>query len=148
MASLPPSLLPLAHHLMMHGPHKQESTPRRVRALFDSVFLFDTTSAQHVWEHPYYPQLYVPATEFKRGVLQKGELVEESGKQSVFGAVLKSNRETGGNDRARETSRVLWFEGGVLGGLVRVDFGDVGKHDYPGASELNWGVKFLKEVPS
>lgn len=86
-----------------------------MRALFDNVFLFDTTVAHYVWEHPYYPQYYVPATEFRDGVLFKREQVGGGG---VCWAVVKGKQ--------RETGRVLWFVDGVLAGLVRVDFGAVG----------------------
>lgn len=37
--------------LATDGPHKIEETPRRVRGLFDSEWVFDTTHARHVWEY-------------------------------------------------------------------------------------------------
>ena len=112
-----PNLQTLAQQILLHGPHKQESTPRRIRALFDSVFLFDTTSASLVWEHQYYPQYYIQASKFRAGTLKKGGAVEGE-KKGVFWATVKGNQ--------RETGQVLWFEQGPLAGLVRVEFGAVG----------------------
>ena len=37
------SLAELARNLLASGPHKLEKTSRRVRALFDHLFVFDTT---------------------------------------------------------------------------------------------------------
>ncbi|KAL9586245.1 MAG: hypothetical protein Q9212_001021 [Teloschistes hypoglaucus] len=54
-------LIELARSLTAaNGSLKIEPTYRRVRGQFDTHWLFDTTSAYHVWEHPYYPQYYVP----------------------------------------------------------------------------------------
>ena len=37
------SLAELARTLLANGPHKLEKTSRRVRALFDHLYVFDTT---------------------------------------------------------------------------------------------------------
>ena len=37
------SLIKLAQNLLANGPHKLEKTRRRVRALYDSLYIFDTT---------------------------------------------------------------------------------------------------------
>ncbi|KAF1962269.1 DUF427-domain-containing protein [Byssothecium circinans] len=55
-------LTKLAQKLAAEGPHKCEATPRRVRGLLNGKYVFDTINAYHVWEHPYYPQLYIPLT--------------------------------------------------------------------------------------
>lgn len=120
-ADIRPSLEELAQKLITSGPHKVEVTPRRVRALFDGVFLFDTTSACHVWEHKYYPQYWVPATSFAPGVLTKGKAVGSDG--SAFLGTAKGN--------AKSTDRVLIFEKGPLEGLVRVEFKAAGKPESP-----------------
>jgi uncharacterized protein (DUF427 family) len=39
---------------------KTLQTPRLVRILFGGEYIVQTTSALFVWEHPYYPQYYVP----------------------------------------------------------------------------------------
>jgi hypothetical protein len=94
-----------------------EVTPRRVRALFGGAWLFDTTSARHVWEHQYYPQFWVPVTSFAPGALTKGKAIDSN--DSAFLGTVKGNAES--------TDRVLVFEKGLLEGLVRVEFKAVGK---------------------
>ncbi|KAI4813393.1 DUF427-domain-containing protein [Aureobasidium sp. EXF-8845] len=53
----------LARHLVENGPHKTLQTQRRVRILINGACIADTihtSGALFVWEHPYYPQLYLP----------------------------------------------------------------------------------------
>lgn len=58
----PPQSLPeLALKLASSGPVKTLPTPRLIRVLFNGQFIASTTSALFVWEHPYYPQYYLPA---------------------------------------------------------------------------------------
>lgn len=102
--------------MVSSGPHKVESTPRRVRALFDGVWLFDTTKARHVWEHKYFPQFWVPVESVTPGVLTKGDAIDSDA--SAFTAVAKGKGKT--------TSRVLIFEKGPLAGLVRFEFKSLG----------------------
>ncbi|CAK1367801.1 hypothetical protein CB0940_11457 [Cercospora beticola] len=51
----------LAIKLGTQGPHKTLPTPRLIQLLFNGVYILKTTAAIFVWEHPYYPQLYIPA---------------------------------------------------------------------------------------
>ncbi|KAI9696170.1 MAG: hypothetical protein M1820_008238 [Bogoriella megaspora] len=53
-------IVALGRKLALEGPHKLEKSPRRVRILFDKKYIVDTQSAHYVWEHPYYPQYYIP----------------------------------------------------------------------------------------
>lgn len=46
-----------------------EPVPRRVRATLAGRAVVDTTRALYVWEHPYYPQFYVPAADVDTDVL-------------------------------------------------------------------------------
>ena len=110
--SLSFSLTKLAQNLLEKGPHKVEGTSRRVRGLYDSVYVFDTTEARHVWEHPYFPYFYVPTTIVKDGVLTKNDAVDKE--HSAFLATLSG--------RNKSTDRVLIFEKGPLAGLVRFEF--------------------------
>ncbi|KAF2209988.1 hypothetical protein CERZMDRAFT_100038 [Cercospora zeae-maydis SCOH1-5] len=48
--------------LATQGPHKTLPTPRLIQLLFNGVYMLKTTAAIYVWEHPYYPQLYFPAS--------------------------------------------------------------------------------------
>ena len=113
----------LAATLISSGPHKVETTPRRIRALFDSTWLFDTISARHVWEHKYYPQFWVPIAAFAPGVLTKGKAIDHN--SSAFLATVKG--------KEKSTDRVLVFEKGPLEGLVRVEFKAVGRWQSFGA---------------
>lgn len=58
------SLKRLVRTLAAHGPLKTMPTTKRVRILFNGTFVADTTSALYVWEHKYYPQLYLPMESF------------------------------------------------------------------------------------
>jgi len=107
------SLTKLAQTLLANGPHKIEKTSRRVRGLFDSIYVFDTTEASHVWEHPYYPHFYVPISSIKHGQLRKeDEPVDEN--KSAFLATFKAKN--------KSTDRIISFEKGPLAGLVRFEF--------------------------
>lgn len=128
------SLEELARKLVSSGPHKVEVTPRRVRAQFDGVFLFDTTSARHVWEHQYYPQFWVPVTAFAPGVLTKGKAVDADG--SAFMGTAKGS--------TKSTDRVLIFEKGPLDGLVRLEFKAAGRFFH--GSELSVLILFWLSI--
>ncbi|KAH8811725.1 hypothetical protein F5884DRAFT_286752 [Xylogone sp. PMI_703] len=70
MANIPQHSLPaLGEKLTKEGPHKVEKTPRRIRGRYGGDWLFDTTKAIYVWEHPYYPYFYIPRSEFAKGVV-------------------------------------------------------------------------------
>ncbi|KAK4690394.1 hypothetical protein P7C71_g6384, partial [Lecanoromycetidae sp. Uapishka_2] len=108
-------LTKLAQKLIIEGPHKIEKTSRRVRGLFDGRYVFDTTAASHVWEHPYYPQFYVPISSINSSQLRKDEAVDED--KSAFLATLKGN--------SKVTDQVISFEKGPLAGLLRIEFGSL-----------------------
>jgi uncharacterized protein (DUF427 family) len=46
-----------------------EPVPRRVRAVLAGETVLDSTSAVYVWEWPYYPQYYIPASDVRPAVL-------------------------------------------------------------------------------
>ena len=54
---------------MIASPGHIEPAPRRVRGVFASRTVFDTTSARYVWETPKYPQYYIPLTDVDPAVL-------------------------------------------------------------------------------
>ena len=87
-----------------------------MRALFDGIYIFDVTNARHVWEHPYYPQYYVPIETISSGHLTKRDPTDDSG--SAFYGQLTGVQ--------RSTDRVLIFEKGPLAGLVKLDFDAMG----------------------
>ncbi|KAL9130158.1 MAG: hypothetical protein Q9217_001593 [Psora testacea] len=92
----------LALKLLRDGPRKLEKTPRRVRGLFDGAYIFDNTDAHHVWEHPYYPQFWVPKVALKVP-LEHTENVEDG---SVYLATLKG--------KTTSTERIITFAKGPL----------------------------------
>jgi len=94
-----------------------ESTPRRVRALFDGVWLFDTTSALWVWEHKYFPQFWIPIAAVSPGILTKSSEINEE--NSAYIATVKG--------KEKSTDRILVFENGPLKGLVRFEFKAMGR---------------------
>ncbi len=114
-ASLKERLKGLARELLEKDPLKMERTARRVRVLYDNVYLADSTSAYHVWEHEYYPQFY-----FRTSELQVNHV----------------SREPIGNDDAvsfvtykgltRSDGTALMFTKGKLAGLTRFEFGQMG----------------------
>ena len=103
--------------MLEKGPHKLEITSRRVRGLYDGIYVFDTTEARFVWEHPYYPQFYIPESAVKGAVLKKDGSVDEE--DSAFLATLIGKH--------KWTDRVIIFEKGPLAGLVRFEFAALGK---------------------
>ena len=72
----PKSLEDLALKLAREGPVKTLPTPRLIRLLFNGIYIAETTEALLVWEHPYYPQYYLPAHAFL-GVGAKGAKSEQ-----------------------------------------------------------------------
>ncbi|CZS90410.1 uncharacterized protein RAG0_01504 [Rhynchosporium agropyri] len=104
-------LIQLGEKLVSEGPHKLESTPRRVRGLLRGNYIFDTLEARYVWEHPYYPYFYVPLHTFaKDAVLDK--VVQ---KDHFYIGRLSTGSKT--------TERVIVFdsENGELSNLVRIE---------------------------
>ncbi|RQM05329.1 hypothetical protein DH86_00001860 [Scytalidium sp. 3C] len=70
MANIPQHTLPaLGEKLSKDGPQRIERTPRRLRGLHSGKWLFDTTKAIYVWEHPYYPYFYIPRAALASGVV-------------------------------------------------------------------------------
>ena len=92
-----------------------EETPRRVRGLFDQRWVFDTTHAWHVWEHPYYPLYYVPLEAINAGMLIRGNPEGEGPSSGILKGANKS------------TDKILIFEKGPLSGLVRIEMEALGK---------------------
>lgn len=94
-----------------------------MRALFNHVVVVDTTKARHVWEHPSFPQFYVPFEDLEPTtvVVEKNQAVtgpggpgDDPGDPVAFFATL--------HVRNRSTDRVLVFDNGPLAGLVRFEF--------------------------
>lgn len=112
-------LTTLAKSLILNGPSKIEPASRRVRALYDGIFIVDSTSAMHVWERNLsHVQFWLPLRDFKTDAVIKGPNLDDDG----F-AYQSTVRGKGG----KSTDRVVVFEKGPLEGLVRVEFGAMGE---------------------
>ena len=73
-----------------------------------------------MWEHPYYPQYWVPVHEIKGVGFTDGDYID-AGKMATL-MTMKAPK--GINQRS--TERVLHFHEGPLKGLVRLPFEDMG----------------------
>ncbi len=71
-----------------------EPAPRRVRAVLAGRTVVDTTAARYVWEHPYYPQYYVPLADVTADALVDEGTTEETPRGEVrhFGLVAADVR--------------------------------------------------------
>jgi uncharacterized protein (DUF427 family) len=116
----------LAAHLLDKGPKKIFPTSRRVRVLFNSSFIVDTTSAYHVWEHDYFPQYYVPFSALQNSTSSTKEEVKTE--KGHAGAAILTIKVPGSNGIAEKTTeKAIRFAddpatAGKLAGLVRLDF--------------------------
>ncbi|KAF2710249.1 DUF427-domain-containing protein [Pleomassaria siparia CBS 279.74] len=107
-------LTKLAQKLTSEGPHKFQETPRRVRGLLNGKYAFDTINAYHVWEHPNYPQLYIPIASFTSdATLTKTSKIDGTNGGAHFAQLSVGDR---------TTERVIVFSTSPLKDLVKVDF--------------------------
>lgn len=80
-----------------------EPAPRRLRGILDDEVIFDTQRALYVWEHPHYPQYYLPIDAIDQAALER-----LGGAAQVFG--------TDAEERPPGTVRIefgaldAWFE--------------------------------------
>ncbi|MGI9015595.1 MAG: DUF427 domain-containing protein [Euzebya sp.] len=57
--------------------------PRRIRAIYDGATVVDTTRATYVWEHPYYPQYFIPEADVDASVLHDDGTIADSDRGQV-----------------------------------------------------------------
>lgn len=97
-----------------------------MRALFNGHYIIDTIEPYWVWEHPYYPQYYVPFAALKTGgaaKVEKTEAIQEKGiKVATMLKITVADR---------STNEGIYFEDieqcGKVRGLVKVTFGAMGE---------------------
>ncbi|KAF2748606.1 DUF427-domain-containing protein [Sporormia fimetaria CBS 119925] len=107
----------LAQRLVSEGPYKVERTPRRVRGRLNGKLAFDTTDARHVWEHPNYPQFYIPLGCFTSDAsFNIGDEIEGTNKQARSALLTVGERTTHEN---------IVFNTPKLDQLVRIEFGSI-----------------------
>ncbi|KAF2670388.1 DUF427-domain-containing protein [Microthyrium microscopicum] len=120
-------LAALANHFLTEGPTKfLDIGPRRIRVLFNGVYIVDTTAAKQVWEHHRYPQFYVPLADVKQSNIST--IKTFAAKDGQNGAsILKI--EVNGSNGKKTTDRALAFGPGAgqLNGLVRLEFSAMDK---------------------
>ncbi|KXL50539.1 hypothetical protein M433DRAFT_2260 [Acidomyces richmondensis BFW] len=122
------SLKKLALKLGTDGPVKVFPTSRMVKILYNGSYILQTTQARFVWEHPFYPQFYVPKAGLlestKQGHLQIAE--GETFQSSPNGPPLAQQLTLRVGDKS--TDNVLAFSDHLSGpaaelrGLVKIDF--------------------------
>jgi uncharacterized protein (DUF427 family) len=56
------------------GSVRVEQGPKRVRAYLNGELVADTRTPFLVWEHPYYPTYYVPASDVRASLIPTGEI--------------------------------------------------------------------------
>lgn len=122
-----PDLLQLGKTLLAKGPVKTLETPRRIRILFNHVYVADSTTALYVWEHAFYPYYYLPASAFIKGTLDHSSSDSNGSNDGTSAAAAVHVAKLTVGDKS--TSRVLVFGKNVpqgresLAGMVRVEFG-------------------------
>jgi uncharacterized protein (DUF427 family) len=79
-----------------------EPVPRRVRAVLAGETVVDTTDARYVWEHPAYPQYYIPLADVRGDALMDEGTTEETPRGDV---VLHGLRV--GGQRRPQAAKVL-----------------------------------------
>lgn len=109
---------------------KTTETPRLIRILFNGEYIVETTEAILVWEHPYYPQYYIPARAFRKSkaanfTATKGAPIL----QGLGGEVIAYHYTLRVKDR--ETDECIYFDpepegpAALLAGYVKINFNAV-----------------------
>lgn len=92
-----------------HYPHSPvspghvEPAPRRLRGLLDGEVIFDTQRALYVWEHPHFPQYYLPLDAVDPAALER-----LGGAAQAFGA--DAEERPPGTVRIEFGALDAWFE--------------------------------------
>ncbi|KAI9854735.1 MAG: hypothetical protein M1824_006617 [Vezdaea acicularis] len=105
----------LAQSLLSKGPHKLETSPRRIRVRHAGIWVADAQNAKWVWEHQYFPQYYLPISTFSKAVTLKQGAEVEGGGARLYTLEVAGTK----NDR------LIAFNKGPLEGLIRVEFASV-----------------------
>jgi hypothetical protein len=130
------SLKKLAIKLGTDGPVKVIPASRQISLLFNGAYILKTTNSRYVWEHPYYPQLYVPASELHQNTKNVGLTIKdgETFKTDDGKKVGKQLTLTVGK---RSIDQVISFDDSLSGnaeglrGLVKIDFESVDQWSAP-----------------
>ncbi|KAA6415068.1 MAG: hypothetical protein FRX48_01820 [Lasallia pustulata] len=116
-------LTALARTLVANGPHKSEPSPKRVRVRFSQTWIADTTAAVYVWDHPHFPQYYLPLSAFPTpSILSKQKPITASSSTSEPIAHLCAL--TLPPHSTPSTTLVFCAGAGPLADLVRIPFSE------------------------
>jgi uncharacterized protein (DUF427 family) len=100
------------------GSVRVEQGPKRVRAYLNGELVADTRTPFLVWEHPYYPTYYVPASDVRASLIATGEIAHSPSRGD--GQVLHVKVATATAERAALQYPDSPLEG--LRDLVRLDW--------------------------
>ncbi|KAM0721948.1 hypothetical protein Q7P37_002874 [Cladosporium fusiforme] len=129
--SAAPTLKDLAIKLATQGPVRALPTPRLIRLLFNGAFIAQTTTAVFVWEHPYYPQYYIPASSLISSKAHGFTAKQGEEIKTPDGATIAHEYTL--TVGSRSTSACVIFTddltgpGAVLSGMAKVDFNAMDK---------------------
>ena len=124
------SFLKTAIKLGTQGPVKVLPTLRLVQLRFNGLIILKTTNAQYIWEHPYYPQFYLPKSELLSNSRHIPLQVHEGEALHSEDGTLIGNQWTI-RVADRSIDKVVAFSDGLTGaaeplrGLVKIDFASV-----------------------
>ena len=99
-------------------PVRVEQGPKRIRVYLNGELVADTTTPFLVWEHPYYPTYYLPASDVRASLLPTGDIDPSPGRGD--GEVLHVKVATATAERAARRYPDSPVE--VLRDLVRLDW--------------------------
>jgi uncharacterized protein (DUF427 family) len=102
-------------------------TPRKVQILFGGIYIVRSINASYVWEHPYYPQLYVPKADIQSASKKENfsfhegeEFKAEDGSSIATQCSIKAGDKS--TDQILAFSDNLSGKGSELKGLVKIEF--------------------------
>jgi len=101
-------------------------SPRLIQLLFNGVYIARTTHARYVWEHPFYPQWYLPKTELLDSSRKQLRIHEGDTFRTDDGKPIGTQWTIQVGDKS--TDNVVAFSDELTGkaeplrGLVKIDF--------------------------
>lgn len=120
----------LALTLATTGPAKALPTPRQIRLLFNGTYIATSTRASYIWEHPFYPQFYLPFSDVHKTLkttsahLRDGETFKtDDGKTVAQQLILTVNDRT--IDKIIHFRHDLTGPAESLKSLVKFDFDSI-----------------------
>ncbi len=95
--------------------------PRRIRAVVAGRTILDTTGARYVWEHPRYPQYYIPVADIDPAVL----VDEEHQRNLSRGTARRFGVQVG--DVSRSHALRVYQDDAIMGvaGMARFEWGSI-----------------------